>query len=278
METPRACTPIGQEAKEGLEAARAAVASCIGAQPREITFTSGGSEADNQAISPPRQLTARARAGSTSSPPTFEHHAVLHTLAKLEKEGFEVTLLDVDETGTRYRSAGEGRYPAGHLSGHRHVRQQRDRHHPAHRGDRCTSARKRACCSTPTPCRQWDISPIDVKAHEHRYAEPVRPQVPRPQGRGRAVCPAGRTHRPVIIEGGAQERGKRAGTENVPGIAGYGRCAGGCLRPHGREPGQGRRLCGTGSLRGCQQIPHSALNGDPVTRLARQRQLLLRGH
>ena len=95
---PSSLYTIGQEAKEGLEAARATVAACIGAQPREITFTSGGSEADNQAIRSAALLGAKKGKKHIIST-KFEHHAVLHTLAKLEKEGFEVTLLDVHENG-----------------------------------------------------------------------------------------------------------------------------------------------------------------------------------
>ena len=88
----------GQKAKEVLEKAREDVAAIIGAQPREITFTSGGSEADNQAI-----LSAAAIGKKNGKKhiisTAFEHHAVLHTLKKLEQEGFEVTLLDVHENG-----------------------------------------------------------------------------------------------------------------------------------------------------------------------------------
>ena len=93
---PSSLHSLGQEAKEALEAARSEIAACLGCEPREVYFTSGGSEADNQAI-----LSAAAlgkRKGKTHIISTaFEHHAVLHTLQKLEKEGFTVTLLDVKE-------------------------------------------------------------------------------------------------------------------------------------------------------------------------------------
>ena len=88
----------GQHAKETLEKARADIASMIGAEPREIIFTAGGSEADNQAI---RSIAALGKKNGkmhiVSS--AFEHHAVLHTLERLKEEGFEVTLLDVHENG-----------------------------------------------------------------------------------------------------------------------------------------------------------------------------------
>ena len=89
---------LGQKAKEALEDARAKVAKCINALPREIYFTSGGSESDNQAILSAAILGARKNKKHIIST-KFEHHAVLHTLAKLEKQGYEVTYLDVYENG-----------------------------------------------------------------------------------------------------------------------------------------------------------------------------------
>ena len=96
---PSSLYTIGQQAKEVLETARADMAACFGAQPREIYFTSGGSEADNQAITSAAYLGARKGKKHIIST-AFEHHAVLHTLKKLEKEGFEVQLLDVGPLGT----------------------------------------------------------------------------------------------------------------------------------------------------------------------------------
>ena len=91
---PSSLHSVGQEAKEALDAARQTVADCLGCEPREIIFTSGGSEADNQAIISAARFGARKGKKHIIST-AFEHHAVLHTLNKLEKEGFEVTLLDV---------------------------------------------------------------------------------------------------------------------------------------------------------------------------------------
>ena len=93
---PSSLHSVGQEAKEALEDARSRVAACLGCEPREIYFTSGGSEADNQAILSAARLGQRK--GKTHIISTaFEHHAVLHTLDKLRKEGFEITLLDVKQ-------------------------------------------------------------------------------------------------------------------------------------------------------------------------------------
>ena len=95
---PSSLYALGQNAKERLEQARAEIAAVIGAEPREITFTSGGSEADNQAIRSAAAL-GKKKGRTHIISTAFEHHAVLHTLKKLEQEGFEVTLLDVHEDG-----------------------------------------------------------------------------------------------------------------------------------------------------------------------------------
>ena len=91
---PSSLHSVGQEAKEALDAARETVAGCLGCEPREIIFTSGGSEADNQAIISAAKIGAKKGKKHIIST-AFEHHAVLHTLQRLEKEGYEVTYLDV---------------------------------------------------------------------------------------------------------------------------------------------------------------------------------------
>ena len=95
---PSSLYAFGQEAKEALEDARARIARCLNADPKEITFTSGGSEADNQALRTAAALGAKKGKKHIIST-AFEHHAILHTLDALKKEGFEITLLDVHENG-----------------------------------------------------------------------------------------------------------------------------------------------------------------------------------
>ena len=95
---PSSLYGIGQRAKELLDQARQDVASVINADPQEITFTSGGSEADNQALRTAAEIGKKSGKKHIIST-AFEHHAILHTLAKLEKEGYEITLLDVHENG-----------------------------------------------------------------------------------------------------------------------------------------------------------------------------------
>ena len=96
---PSSLHTVGQQAAEALMTARQTVAECLGCQPREITFTSGGSEADNQALVSAARIGERKGRKHIIST-AFEHHAILHTLKKLEKEGFDVQLLDVGPTGT----------------------------------------------------------------------------------------------------------------------------------------------------------------------------------
>ena len=131
---PSSLYTIGQEAKEVLETARADMAACFGAQPREIYFTSGGSEADNQAITSAAYIGARKGKKHIIST-TFEHHAVLHTLKRLEKQGFEVTLLDVHADGlvTAQQVADAIRDDTCLVT---IMFANNEMHHPAHPGDR----------------------------------------------------------------------------------------------------------------------------------------------
>ncbi len=260
---PSSLHTVGQEAKEMLEDARARVAKCLGCEPREIIFTSGGSEADNQAI-----LSAAcygARKGKKHIISTaFEHHAVLHTLNKLEKEGFEVTLLDVK---------------AGHNITAEQVQK-------AIRQDTCLVtcmyANNEIGSILPIPeigavCKAAGVAfhtdavqaaghlHIDVKAQNIDMLSLSGHKFHGPKGVGALYVRRGI---PLVnvIEGGAQERGKRAGTENLPAIVGMAAaledaCAN--LEKNNRKVTAMRDKL----IAGLSQIPHSALNGDPQNRL-----------
>ena len=260
---PSSLHTLGQEAKEALDAARATVAQCLGCEPREIIFTSGGSEADNQAIISAARFGAK-KGKKHIITTAFEHHAVLHTLAKLEKEGFEVTYLDVHE---------------GHTV---HAQQVKD----AIRPDTCLVTTMYAnneigsilpiaeigaiCKEAGVPFHTDAVQAvghvhINVKEENIDMLSLSGHKFHGPKGVGALYVRKGF---PLvnIIEGGAQERGKRAGTENVPGIAGMAAaleeaCA------HMEENRVKVTALRDRLIQGLSKIPHSAVNGDLEHRL-----------
>ena len=260
---PSSLHSVGQEAKEVLEDCRGRIAACIGCEPREIIFTSGGSEADNQAIVSAARYGARKNKRHIIST-AFEHHAVLHTLNKLEKEGFEVTLLDVKE-------------------GHNITAQQvRD----AIREDTCLVTCMYAnneigsvlpIAEIGAVCKQAGIPfhtdavqavghlPIHVKEQNIDMLSLSAHKFHGPKGIGVLYARRGF---PLtnIIDGGAQERGKRAGTENLAGICGMTAALEDALA-HLQENTAKVTALRDKLIAGLSQIPHSALNGDAINRL-----------
>ena len=260
---PSSLHSVGQRAKEALDGARATVAACLGCDPKEIIFTSGGSEADNQAIISAARFGAMKGKKHIIST-AFEHHAVLHTLNKLEKEGFTVTYLDV-------------------RNNHNITAQQvKD----AIREDTCLVttmyANNEIGSILPIPeigaiCKQAGIPfhtdavqavghvPINVKEQNIDMLSLSAHKFHGPKGVGALYVRKGI---PLvnIIEGGAQERGKRGGTENIPGICGM---AAAMKEACDRMDEQMPRVAAMRDklIEGLSKIPHSALNGDPVHRL-----------
>ena len=260
---PSSLHTVGQRANEALTQARERIAACLGCDAREITFTSGGSEADNQAIISAARLGEKKGKKHIIST-AFEHHAVLHTLKKLEKEGFAVTLLDVHENGMVSAQQVEA----------------------AIRPDTCLVtvmfanneigsvqpiAEIGAVCRSKGVLFHTDA----VQAAGHLHIDVVSQQIDMlslsahkfhgPKGCGVLYARKG-IRLTNLIEGGAQERGKRAGTENIPGIMGM---AAALEEACAHIDENAARLIPLRDklIAGLSAIPHSALNGDPANRL-----------
>ena len=253
----------GQKAKEVLEQAREDVASVINADPKEIYFTSGGSEADNQAILTAAEI-GRKQGKKHIISSAFEHHAVLHTLEKLRREGFDITLLDVHENGIILPCEVEDAirddtclvtimYANNEIGTIQPIREI---------GAACR--RKKVLFHTDAVQAVAHI-PVDVKADNIDMLSSSAHKFHGPKGTGFLYCKKG-IQLSNLIEGGAQERGKRAGTENVPGIAAM---ATALKEMDGKKMPAAARLTKLRDrlIEGLQQIPHSALNGDAKHRL-----------
>ncbi|MBR0207422.1 MAG: cysteine desulfurase NifS [Oscillospiraceae bacterium] len=212
---PSSLYAFGQRAQEALQESREIVAKCINAQPREIYFTSGGSEADNQAIVSAARVGARKGKKHLIST-KFEHHAVLHTLSKLQKEGFEVTLLDVHEDGVvRLEDVEAAIRPDTCLVTVMFANNEIGTVQPiAEIGALC---RERGIPFHTDAVQAAGHTPIDVEAMNIDMLSMSGHKFHAPKGVGVLYA---KKNMPLvnIIEGGAQERGKRAGTENVAGI------------------------------------------------------------
>ena len=212
---PSSLYAFGQKATEALQNARETIAACINADPKEIYFTSGGSEADNQAIVSAARLGARKGKKHLIST-QFEHHAVLHTLAKLEKEGFEVTLLDPHSDGViRVEDVENALRDDTCLVTIMFANNEIGTVQPiAEIGALC---RERKVLFHTDAVQAAGHMPIDVKAMNIDMLSMSGHKFHAPKGVGVLYAKKG-TVLTNIIEGGAQERGKRAGTENVAGI------------------------------------------------------------
>ena len=260
---PSSLHSVGQQAAEALQNARERIAACLNASPREIYFTSGGSEADNQAILSAARLGARKGKKHIIST-AFEHHAVLHTLKKLEKEGFEIELLPVGAIGTitaqQVKSALRAdtclvtvMYANNEIGSILPI---------AEIGEVCREAgvlfhtdAVQAAGHVPIDVQAQHIDMLSLSAHKFHG----------PKGIGVLYARQG-VFLTNLIEGGAQERGKRAGTENLPAIMGMAAaledaCA------HIDENARKVSALRDRLISGLSKIPHSALNGDPVNRL-----------
>lgn len=260
---PSSLHTVGQKAKEELDRARASIAKNFGCEPREIYFTSGGSEADNQAIIS-AALAGEKKGKKHIISTAFEHHAVLHTLKKLEKYGFEVQLLDVGNVGTVTAEQVEAAIrPDTCLVTVMYANNEIGSIMPIKQIGAVCRAKGvlfhtdavQAAGHLPINVKEQNIDMLSLSAHKFHG----------PKGTGVLYARTG-VVLSNIIEGGAQERGKRAGTENLPAIAGMAvalddACA------HMSENAAKVTAMRDKLIEGLSKIPHSALNGDPVNRL-----------
>ncbi|WP_294522406.1 cysteine desulfurase family protein [uncultured Anaerovibrio sp.] len=260
---PSSLYEFGQQAKEILEAARRDVAGIINAKPEEIYFTSGGSEADNQAILSAAELGKKQGKKHIISS-AFEHHAVLHTLEKLKKQGFDITLLDVHEDGlVRPEEVAAAIREDTCLVTIMYANNEIGTIQPIKEiGAICREKKVifhtdavQAIGHVPVNVQEENIDMLSSSGHKFHG----------PKGTGFLYVKKG-IALANLIEGGSQERGKRAGTENVPGIAAMAEAL--------------KEICdnmveNTAHIQavrdkiisGLAEIPHSVLNGDAVKRL-----------
>ena len=260
---PSSLHTVGQRAAEALQGARETVARCLGCDPKEIIFTSGGSEADNQAIiSAARWGALKGKKHIIST--AFEHHAVLHTLKKLEKEGFEVELLPVGTTGTiTPEQVAAAIRPDTALVTIMYANNEIGSILPIPEiGAVC---REKGVIFHTDAVQAAGHLPIDVKAQNIDMLSLSGHKFHGPKGSGVLYARKGI---PLvnIIEGGAQERGKRAGTENLPAIVGMAAALQEAC-DHIDENAAKVSALRDKLISGLSKIPHSALNGDPVHRL-----------
>ena len=260
---PSSLHTVGQKAKEALEKARVEVAQCLGADFKEIYFTSGGSEADNQAIISAAKFGARKNKKHIIST-KIEHHAVLHTLNKLEKEGFEVTLLDIDESGiVKPEDVEKAIREDTALVTIMYANNEIGTIQPiAEIGKICkekgvifhTDA-VQAAGHLHIDVNKENIDMLSLSGHKFHG----------PKGVGVLFA---RKNIPLvnIIEGGAQERGRRAGTDNLPAIVGMAKALMDATKAID-ETAEIEIKLRNHLIEGLEKISHSILNGDREKRL-----------
>lgn len=260
---PSSLHSVGQEANEALQNARERIAKILGCEPREITFTSGGSEADNQAIISAAELGERKGKKHIVST-AFEHHAVLHTLEKLKKEGFEITLLDVHENGlVTAEQVREAIRDDTCLVSVMYANNEIGTIQPISEiGEVC---RERGVIFHTDAVQAVGHLHINVKDQNIDMLSLSAHKFHGPKGVGVLYTRKG-IPLTTLIEGGAQERGKRAGTENIPAIMGM---AAALEEANAKIDENAVKLTALRDklIVGLSVIPHSVLNGDYEYRL-----------
>lgn len=261
---PSSLHSVGQRANEALSNARERIAKILGCEAREITFTSGGSEADNQAIISAARLGEKKGKKHIIST-SFEHHAVLHTLDKLRKEGFDITLLDVHENGMVTAEQVEAAIredtclvtvmyannEIGSVQPIKEIGEVCRKHGVIFHTDAVQAAGH-----LHIDVREQNIDMLSLSAHKFH----------RPKGVGVLYSRKG-IPLTSIIEGGAQEHGKRGGTENIPAIIGMAAALEDACENIDRNTAKLTKMRDR-LIEGLSEIPHSILNGDRSRRLA----------
>lgn len=260
---PSSLHSVGQEAAEALLGAREQIAECLGCEAKEITFTSGGSEADNQAILSVAEI-GRRKGKKHIVSTAFEHHAVLHTLDKLKKQGFEIELLPVGESGTVTAEQVENAiredtclvtmmYANNEIGSVLSISEIGRVCHE--KGVLFHTDAVQAAGHLHIDVKEQNIDMLSLSAHKFHG----------PKGIGVLYAKKG-ILLTSLIEGGAQERGKRAGTENIPAIVGM---AAALKESCENIDGNAKKVSALRDklIGGLGKIPHAALNGDPVNRL-----------
>ena len=260
---PSSLHTVGQVAKEALEDARVRFAKCINAEAKEIYFTSGGSEADNQCIRS-AALNGLKKGKKHIISTAFEHHAVLHTLKKLEKEGFEVTYLDVHADGlVTAEQVAEAIRPDTALVTIMYANNEIGTIQPIREiGEVCKTAgvvfhtdAVQAVGHIPVDVKVDNIDMLSVSAHKFHG----------PKGVGAIYCRKGILLN-TFIEGGAQERGRRAGTENIGGVVSMTVALEEAVKNMAGNAVKLKKMRDR-LIDGLLKIPHSRLNGDRKKRL-----------
>ena len=260
---PSSLHTVGQVAKEALEDARVRFAKCINAEAKEIYFTSGGSEADNQCIRS-AALNGLKKGKKHIISTAFEHHAVLHTLKKLEKEGFEVTYLDVHADGlVTAEQVAEAIRPDTALVTIMYANNEIGTIQPIREiGEVCKTAgvvfhtdAVQAVGHIPVDVKADNIDMLSVSAHKFHG----------PKGVGAIYCRKGILLN-TFIEGGAQERGRRAGTENIGGVVSMTVALEEAVKNMAGNAVKLKKMRDR-LIDGLLKIPHSRLNGDRKMRL-----------
>ena len=255
---PSSLHSAGQRAAEALADARQRIADCLGASSKEIFFTSGGSEADNQAILSAAKLGEKKGKKHIIST-AFEHHAVLHTLKKLEKEGFEITLLDVGENGIITPQQVESAIrPETCLVTVMYANNEIGTIQPIkeigkicrEKGVLFHTDAVQAAGHLHIDVKEQNIDMLSLSAHKFHG----------PKGTGALFARSG-IPLTNIIEGGAQERGKRGGTENIPAIVGMATALEEACKNIDKNAEKLIPLRDK-LISGLSEIPHSVLNGD----------------